>query len=190
VAAFPNSRHCSDWKCSGQMRSCSAAANGVHLQMMEPSFEKLLVRLADADVKFVLVGGVAVTLHGYVRLTEDMDILIASDAANIAKLLQSLATYGEGFARELSLADFTDEEGAIRIVEETESCQVDVFSKMSGMRYDDLAKDAERFALSGRTISYASKAALIRLKESSVRDKDRLDAVALRKLADDPRAFD
>lgn len=38
---------------------------------MEPSFEKLLVRLADAGVQFVVVGGVAVTLNSYVRLTEE-----------------------------------------------------------------------------------------------------------------------
>jgi acylphosphatase len=172
------------------MRSSSGAGRGVLPQTMEPSFEKLLVRLAEADVKFVLVGGVAVTLHGYVRLTEDVDILVASDAENIARLLHSLSNYGEGFARELSASDFTDEEGAVRIVEEAESCQVDIFTRMSGLRYDDLIKDAEKFPLRGRVIVYASKAALIRLKESSVRDKDRLDAAALRKLADDPRAFD
>lgn len=40
--------------------------------MMEPSFEKLLVLLADAEVDFVLVGGLAVTLQGYVRFTEDV----------------------------------------------------------------------------------------------------------------------
>lgn len=46
--------------------------------MMEPSFEKLLVLLADAKVDFLLVGGLAVTLQGYVRFTEDVDILIDS----------------------------------------------------------------------------------------------------------------
>lgn len=44
--------------------------------MMEPSFAKLLGLLADANVKFVLVGGLAVTLQGYVRFTEDVDMLI------------------------------------------------------------------------------------------------------------------
>jgi hypothetical protein len=42
---------------------------------MEPTFEKLLVRLANGGVQFVIVGGIAVTLHGYVRLTEDVDVL-------------------------------------------------------------------------------------------------------------------
>ncbi len=158
--------------------------------MMELSFEKLLVRLADAQVKFVLVGGLAVTLHGYVRFTEDVDILIASDSANVQRLLDSLATYGEGFARELTVSDFSDDEGAIRIVEETEGSQVDIFTRMSGMKFEDLAKDAELFTMSGRTILYASKSGLIRLKDTSIREKDRLDAAALRRLMEDPKAFD
>ena len=36
---------------------------------MEPSFAKLLAELADHHVRCVVVGGVAVTVHGYVRLT-------------------------------------------------------------------------------------------------------------------------
>jgi hypothetical protein len=158
---------------------------------MEPSFEKLLARLADAEVRFVVVGGVAVTLHGYVRLTEDVDVLVEQSPENIARLLAALADYGEGFARELTVADFADEEGAIRIVEETEQSQLDVFTRMRGLRFADVIGDAATFELSGgRAIRYASKPTLIRLKGSSVRDKDRLDVAALQRLVEDPRAFD
>ncbi len=156
---------------------------------MEPTFEKLLVILAEAGVEFVVVGGVAVTLHGYVRLTEDVDILIESSPTNIQRFLDSLANYGEGFARELSSEDFTDEEGAIRIVEETELSQVDVFTRMSGLRYLDLKMDASILSLHGHEIAYASKPALIRLKSNSVREKDQFDVAALRKLEIDPKAF-
>ena len=79
---------------------------------MEPSFEKLLVLLAEAGVRFIVVGGVAVTLQGYVRLTEDVDLLLDS------------------------------------------------------------------------------KAHLIGWKERSVREKDHFDAMALRQLSANPRAFD
>jgi len=44
--------------------------------MMEPSFEKFLVKLLSDEARFIVVGGLAVTLNGYVRLTEDVDILI------------------------------------------------------------------------------------------------------------------
>lgn len=82
---------------------------------MEPSFEKLLGLLAESRVQFVVVGGVAVTLHGYVRLTDDIDLLVSAEA---------------------------------------------------------------------------SKEALIAWKEKSVRDKDRLDALALKRLQADSHAFD
>ena len=157
---------------------------------MEPSFEKLLVRLADAGVQFVLVGGLAVALNGYVRLTEDVDILIEPSEPNVRRLLECLSDFGEGFARELNVADFPDEEGAVRIVEEVEQCQLDVFTRMTGLRFADLAVDAVRFSMGGREILHASKAALVRLKSGSVRDKDRLDVAALRRLEDDPHAFD
>lgn len=158
--------------------------------MMEPTFEKLLALLADGNVAFVLVGGVAVTLHGYVRLTEDVDILLELSSENVERLLGTLSTYGEGFAGELCVDDFTDEEGAIRVVEETELSQIDIFTRMSGLHYADLLADAERFNLGGRIIHYASKVALIRLKEGSVREKDQLDVLALKQLEQNPNAFD
>lgn len=158
--------------------------------MMEPSFAKLLVILAEARVEFVLVGGLAVTLQGYVRFTEDVDMLIESSPENVKRLLAALENYGEGFARELSVDDFTDEEGAIRIVEEIEQCQLDVFTRMSGRTYSDVVRDADALPLEGHRIYYASKSALIGWKEKSVREKDRLDALALRQLLSDPKAFD
>jgi len=158
--------------------------------MMEPSFEKLLGVLAEARVRFVVVGGIAVTLQGYVRFTEDIDILIDQSVDNVQAFLTSLADYGEGFARELDVEDFNDEEGAIRILEEVEACQIDVFTRMSGRKYEDVIRDADHFSLREWKIAYASKSSLIGWKEKSVREKDRLDAMALRKLEQDPRAFD
>lgn len=158
--------------------------------MMEPSFEKLLVILAEAGVDFLVVGGIAVSIQGYVRLTEDVDLLIDNASDNIHRLLDRLATYGEGFARELSPSDFNDEEGAIRIVEETEQCQIDIFTRMLGRRYSDVIADADRFEVGGHEIAVASKASLIGWKSKSVREKDQFDAMALRRLQENPRAFD
>jgi len=86
--------------------------------------------------------------------------------------------------------DFADEEGAIRIVEESEMSQIDIFTRMSGLHYEDLIAEAETLELSGRSIRFASKAALIRLKERSEREKDQHDVAALKKLEQDPHAFD
>ena len=47
----------------------------------------LLKMLADAKVEFVLVGGLAVALHGYQRATMDVDVVLAMDADNLRKFL-------------------------------------------------------------------------------------------------------
>ena len=85
---------------------------------MDTPYEKLLAKLARAEVKFIIVGGVAVALNGFVRTTEDVDILIEASADNVSRLLDELEEFGEGYARELSPADFCDSEGAIRIIED------------------------------------------------------------------------
>jgi hypothetical protein len=72
---------------------------------MDTPYEKLLESLAGADVKFIIVGGVAVALNGFVRTTEDVDILIERLPENIARLLETLSSFGEGHARELASAD-------------------------------------------------------------------------------------
>jgi hypothetical protein len=164
--------------------------SGKHPLMMEPSYEKLLVRLAKADVRFVVVGGIAVTLQGYARFTEDIDLLLERGRDNITRLLEVLSDYGEGFARELVVDDFEDDEGAIRIIEEAEMCQMDLFMRLSGVTYEEAIIDADRFSLDGHWIHYASKSTLIRWKQKSVREKDRLDASALDLLQRDPHAFD
>lgn len=158
--------------------------------MMEPSFEKLLAILAKAEVKFIVVGGIAVSIQGYVRFTEDVDILVDDAGENLRRLLDCLSVYGEGFARELSVDDFTDEEGAIRIIEAVEKCQIDIFTRINSKKYSDVIKDADRFSVADYQIHVASKASLIGWKSASVREKDRLDVLALNRLLDDPRAFD
>ncbi|PNG52470.1 MULTISPECIES: hypothetical protein [unclassified Variovorax] len=47
----------------------------------------LLQSLDDAHVDYVLVGGLAVTLHGYQRVTMDVDVVLAMDSANLARFI-------------------------------------------------------------------------------------------------------
>ena len=68
-------------------------------------FEKLLVALVTSGVDFTVVGGLAVIFNGYPRLTLDADILVDDAPENLKRLLQCLAGWGEGWARELKPAD-------------------------------------------------------------------------------------
>jgi hypothetical protein len=151
---------------------------------MDPGpFESLLADLSRADVRYLVVGGVACVLNGYVRTTDDVDIVVERDPENIRRLLDVLGKFGEGHARELSVDDFTDEEGAISICEEF---AVDVFTRMGGLRYADLLpyRAIERGPV---PIPYVDAAGLIRLKSGSPRPQDKMDVDALRLLIDGQR---
>lgn len=139
-------------------------------------FEGLLVGLARAGVDFAVVGGVAVILNGYPRLTQDVDILVEDSPANIRRLLAYLVTWGEGWARELRPEEFVPQEGAIRI---SEDFDLDVFTRMRGHSWPDFAPRLRHFETQGVRIRYLSPADLVELKKPSWREKDRLDVLAL-----------
>jgi len=86
-----------------------------------------------------------VTLQGYTRFTEDIDLLLDADPQNIERLLMTLADFGEGYARELTAYDFDDSEGAIRLIAATELCQINLFPRFVGVPYAEAKKDAEPF---------------------------------------------
>jgi hypothetical protein len=149
---------------------------------MDTPYEKLLAKLARADLKFIIVGGVAVALNGFVRATEDVDILIDSSAENVARLLDNLRNFGEGHARELNPADFSHSEGAIRIIEDF---PLDVFTVMRGKGYADLIGFTKSTRIGDVDVRYLKAAALILLKSDSQRDQDRIDVSALRSLQEE-----
>ena len=134
------------------------------------------------DVKYILVGGLAVALCGFVRATLDVDILIQSRKDNIRRLLERLQNFGEGHARELETSDFKVEEGSIRIVEDF---AVDVFTLMSGNTYEDLLPLTARHSLGDVDVVYLNAEGLIVLKAESLRPQDQIDVQALRNILRD-----
>ncbi|MFH1532902.1 MAG: hypothetical protein ABIK09_19435 [Pseudomonadota bacterium] len=135
--------------------------------------------LVDAGVAFVTVGGIACALNGYVRATEDVDILVQRTDENLGRLLGCLAGFGAGHASELTLGDFPDEEGAVRIIEDF---PLDVFVRMGGRSYDDLRPNVRIWTTGPVQLPYLDLEGLIALKQESLRERDRLDVLALRAL--------
>lgn len=142
-------------------------------------FEKLLAGLARAEVDFAVVGGVAVILNGYHRQTKDTDILVHPDPENIQRLLAYLATWGEGWARELKPEEFVPQEGSIRLMEEFE---LDLFTQMRGRQLDDFRPQLRYLQSGDVRIPYLHPQQLIELKAGSWRDKDRLDVQAMQEI--------
>ncbi len=148
---------------------------------MDTPYEKLLAKLVRADVKFIIVGGVAVALNGFMRTTEDVDILVEASVENVTRFLHELGNFGEGHARQLSPADFSDSEGEIRIIEDF---PLDVFTIMRGKRYADLFGATKTTRIDDVNVRYLNAEALIALKSNSQRDQDRIDVSTLQSLKD------
>ncbi len=146
---------------------------------MPETFESLLVKLSRAGVDYLVAGGVAVCLNGFVRTTQDLDLLVEASPANLRRLLSCLASFGEGFARELSPEDFPPEEGAVRVIEDF---TLDLFTVMRSRTFADFAATARRLEIDTVAVRYLDPEALIALKAPSSREKDRLDVAALREL--------
>lgn len=142
-------------------------------------FEKLLAELVICGVDFAVVGGLAVVLNGYPRLTLDADILASDARENLVRLLRCLEGWGEGWARELKVEDFIAQEGSIRVMEDFD---LDIFTRMKGKSLDDFRRSLRFVDLHEVRVPILDPASLIYLKSGSWRDKDRLDVLAMKEI--------
>lgn len=142
-------------------------------------FDELLSLLSTGGVKFIVVGGVACALNGFVRATEDLDILIEPSEKNIKKMLDVLKDWGNGYADELKISDFPVSPGAIRVIEDF---PLDIFTVLNEKTYDVLSQNT---GMTKSGILYLDRGALIDIKKKSDREKDKIDVLALQKLEGD-----
>ncbi|MEM6820619.1 MAG: hypothetical protein AAF558_01580 [Verrucomicrobiota bacterium] len=145
-------------------------------------FEKAFAHLQNHKVQFIVCGGLAVAFCGFVRVTEDIDILVSTERATVERLLTALSTFGDGLGGTLSPDDFTLEPGCFEINER--ECRIDIFTLMDGKTYEELLPEAQTFQAKNlnKPLIHLNKAQLISAKSSTYRDKDRIDVDALRKL--------
>jgi predicted nucleotidyltransferase len=151
----------------------------------DPSrLRELLERLVQADIRFVLVGGLAVNAWGYVRGTQDVDVVPDPDPENLSKLDQLLQDLGgkvDVGGRLLdsnSISTFlrTGDRALVR----TDLGQVDVLQGLPQVpRYGDLEKQAKQIDIDGLPVRVCSLEHLLEMKRASSRPRDQDDIQAL-----------
>jgi predicted nucleotidyltransferase len=145
---------------------------------------ELLARLIEADVRFVLVGGLAVNAWGYLRATRNVDFVPDPEPANLARLNSLLTELGGKVDVEGKLlagsAISTFLRTGDRTLVATELGQVDVLQGLPQVppfaTLDEQAKDVD---LDGLVVRVCSLDHLIEMKRSSERARDRDDLAAL-----------
>jgi len=95
--------------------------------MLTKDFKEFLQLLNERKVKYLLVGGYAVILHGYPRYTGDIDIWIKPDSKNAKKIMKVLDDYGFG-SLNLNLETFTQTDQIIQLGREPN--QIDLITSV------------------------------------------------------------
>ena len=62
--------------------------------LFNPDFQEFIAALNAADVRYILIGGYAVNIHGYSRSTGDMNIWVATDVINYQRLTLAFQRFG------------------------------------------------------------------------------------------------
>lgn len=162
------------------------------MRLFEPIFEAL----DGADVRFVVVGGVAVVLHGYARLTADLDIVVDLAPGPASRAVGALSGLGlrpampvdpTSFADPTTRASWITEKG-MRVFAMRDPTnvllQVDLFVE-EPIPFDELWERSQVAELGERRVHVASIPDLIRMKELADRPIDREDIARLRILEED-----
>ena len=72
--------------------------------------ERILGALSGAGVRYLVVGGVAVVLHGHLRVTRDVDLVVELVPANVRTALKALSGLGFRPRAPVRMEDFADPE--------------------------------------------------------------------------------
>lgn len=140
--------------------------------MLADNQAELLRALVRNGVRFVVVGGVAAQLRGWSGATTDLDIAVASEESNTARINRALAEVGL----------IKTEIGGLGTSFETRYGRLEIVRRADGVgKYDDWMRNAGELEFDHLTIVVAAKDDIVRSKESSNREKDRAVLPAMRR---------
>ena len=145
----------------------------------EPTVEDLrdLCReLNQRGAQYVVIGGCPLRAANYNRRTMDVELIVAADAENEAKVFSALSTLPDNAVRELQPGEL-QKYNVIRVGDEI---VVDLMRSAGGIDYAEAAKDVVVREVDGVPIPFASPHLLWRMKAVTQREKDAGDLVFLR----------
>ena len=154
---------------------------------------ELLKMLDEAKVEFVLVGGLAVALHGYLRVTMDVDVVLAMEVENLQRFLAAAKASGlhptipveiDSLAKPELIEQWYREKGMLAFSlrgSQTMATVIDILIRPV-VPFADLRRAATMVEVGSISIPVASIDHLIAMKTGTGRSKDAIDIEELRKI--------
>ena len=140
-------------------------------------FIDVLDALEKHKVEYILIGGVAVILHGIEGLTGDIDIFVKMESDNIARLRSTLhSIYEDNSIDEITMEEL--QEYSIIRFGASNDFHIDIMARIGELAvYEDL--EFETISYEGLNIRLATPETLYNLNKDTIRYKDKFDAAYL-----------
>jgi hypothetical protein len=157
-------------------------------------FEQVLAALNAEQVRYLVVGGVAVVLHGHLRTTADLDLVVALAPDNVRRALSALDTLAFRPRAPVRAEDFADPEVRRTWIDEKGMTVFSLWSaELPGIEVDLFVREpfdfdrawgrAVRVDLDTTSATVASLEDLVALKRAAGRPVDLADVAALEAIA-------
>jgi hypothetical protein len=148
---------------------------------LHKDFEDLLAAFADESVRYLLIGGYAVSFHSQPRFTKDLRLWIGTDPDNAERAARALDTFGAPPNVVEALRRAADDEitylGAPPV-------RVEIFKTIPGADFQQAWPRRLESPLGATTVAVISREDLIAAKRAVGRPQDLLDITALERAGD------
>ena len=144
---------------------------------LDDNLVRVCLLLRKNNVIFVVIGARACALHGYVRATEDIDILIQKEKTNLEKVIHAVKELYPHMEEEITPEDFYSSI-VIKILDEPE---LDLTISAWSLTFEEAQKDICKIILDDVEIPYLGLESLIKSKETQ-REQDIWDVKVLKEI--------
>jgi hypothetical protein len=140
--------------------------------MFNQDFKEFIQSLNDNQVRYLVVGGFAVALHGYPRYTKDLDIWIEMTPENAVRIVRSLQQFGFD-SLGLKEQDFLEADVIIQLGYPPR--RIDLLTTISGVDFETCFTERKIIELEGLPVNFIGLKNLKENKRASGRAQDLAD---------------
>lgn len=139
---------------------------------LSQDFKEFIALLNKNKVRYLVIGGYAVTVHGYPRYTKDLDVWVHAEPKNADRVLAALSEFGFG-SLALEASDFTEPDHIIQLGYPPN--RIDILTTPVGIDFETCYARRKRVKLSGVMVNFIDLENLKRNKKAAGRTQDKLD---------------
>lgn len=140
--------------------------------MLNPDFKEFIKSLNDNGVRYLVVGGYAVALHGYPRYTKDLDVWVELNADNASRILDALNQFGFG-SLGVKADDFMLPDQMLQLGYPPR--RIDILTTLPGVEFSDCFASRTVVEMDGVIVNFIDLEHLKKNKQATGRHQDLAD---------------